>query len=143
MAMEGCFMHLSTTETRDQPSADAGHFVERSELTVWFDGGCPLCTREIALFRRLDRGAFIHFEDISQSESVCPIDRAQMLARFHAQERGKPIVSGGAAFAAMWRAIPILRPFGELARIPALLWALERLYLGFLKIRPLLQRLFR
>ncbi len=136
-------MHLSKMETRDQPSTEAGHFVERSELTVWFDGGCPLCTREIALFRRLDRGALIHFEDISQSDSVCPIDRAQMLARFHAQEKGKPIVSGGAAFAAMWRAIPVLRPVGELARNAALLWALERLYLAFLKVRPLLQRMLR
>ena len=23
-------------------------------LTVWYDGGCPLCLREIALMRRLD-----------------------------------------------------------------------------------------
>jgi len=136
-------MHLSTMETRDQPSAEARNFAERAKLTVWFDGGCPLCTREIALFRRLDRGAFIHFEDISQSDSVCPIDRAQMLARFHAQEKGKPIVSGGAAFAAMWRAIPVLRPVGELARIPVLLWMLEQLYCGFLKVRPLLQRMFQ
>ena len=27
-------------------------------VTVWFDGACPLCLREIALMRRLDkRGA--------------------------------------------------------------------------------------
>lgn len=112
-------------------------------LTVWFDGACPLCTREIALFRRLDKRRAIHFEDVSEENATCPLDRADLLARFHAQEVGKPIMSGAAAFAAMWRAIPFLRPFGELARIPILLWALERLYVGFLRIRPRLQSLVR
>jgi predicted DCC family thiol-disulfide oxidoreductase YuxK len=112
-------------------------------VTVWFDGGCPLCRREIALLRRLDRRGAIHFEDISTQTADCPIDRAQLLARFHAQELGQPVVSGAAAFAAMWRAIPLLRPLGELARLPVLLWVLEQAYLGFLKIRPSLQRRLR
>jgi predicted DCC family thiol-disulfide oxidoreductase YuxK len=112
-------------------------------LTVWFDGACPLCTREIALIRRLDRRGAIRFEDVSRVDSTCPIDRAELLARFHAQETDGPVVSGAAAFAAMWRAIPILRPFGELARMPALMWTLERLYRVFLRARPWLQRLFR
>jgi hypothetical protein len=65
------------------------------------------------------------------------------MKRFHAQERGQPIVSGAAAFAAMWRAIPLLRPLGMLAKSRPILWVLERLYLGFLRIRPRLQRRVR
>jgi predicted DCC family thiol-disulfide oxidoreductase YuxK len=34
-------------------------------LTVWFDGGCPLCRREIALMRRLDRRGRIDFVDVA------------------------------------------------------------------------------
>ena len=45
-----------------------------------------------------------------------PIDRADLLKRFHAREGDGPLLSGAAAFAAMWRAIPALRPVGELAR---------------------------
>ena len=40
----------------------------------------------------------------------------------------------------MWRAIPLLRPFGLAARNPAILALLERAYLLFLRIRPWLQR---
>ena len=133
-------MSLNEMETRDPPVGEGAVPVAPAALTVWFDGGCPLCRREIALFRRLDRRGAIRFEDISTQAIDCPVDRAQLLARFHAQERGQPIVSGAAAFAAMWRAIPLLRPLGELARLPVLLWALERAYLGFLRIRPGLQR---
>lgn len=104
-------------------------------LTVWFDGGAPLCRRETVLLRRPGRHGAIRFEDISTQTADCPIDRARLLARFHAQEPGQPIVSGAAAFAAMWPAIPLLRPLGELARLPLVLWAFEQAYVGFLKIR--------
>jgi len=109
-------------------------------LTVWFDGACPLCLREIALMRRLDRRGAIQFIDVAGEEAVCPIDRAELLARFHAREDGQ-LLSGAAAFAAMWRAIPLLRPFGLAARAPWALKILEALYVRFLRVRPRLQRL--
>ncbi len=111
-------------------------------LTVWFDGGCPLCTREIAVMRRLDRGRRIDFVDVGTSEAACPIDRRLLLKRFHAREGGR-MLSGAAAFAAMWRAIPVLRPFGLLARNRIVLRGLEALYLRFLRVRPTLQRWVR
>lgn len=111
-------------------------------VKVWYDGACPLCLREIALMRRLDRRGRIAFIDVAgDADPSCPIDRAQLLARFHAEEDGR-VLSGAAAFAAMWRAIPLLRPFGLAARHPLVLEALEALYLRFLKVWPRLQRLF-
>lgn len=112
------------------------------EVTVWYDGDCPLCLREIAWLRRLDRRGGIDFINVAAGGS-CPIDRATLLARFHACEADGPLVSGAAAFAAMWRAIPVLRPFGRLARIPAVLWMLERAYRAFLVVRPGLQAITR
>ena len=115
-----------------------------STVTVWFDGGCPLCQREIALMRRLDRGRAIAFVDVAPGTlpADCPVDRAALLARFHAMEGGQ-IVSGAAAFAAMWRAIPLLRPIGLAARNPLVLAALEVAYRVFLRLRPFLQRTVR
>ncbi|WP_375272639.1 thiol-disulfide oxidoreductase DCC family protein [Sphingomonas sp.] len=110
-----------------------------SRVTVWHDGACPLCAREIALMRRLDRHARIDFVDATTGS--CPLDRSEMLARLHAREDDGPILSGAEAFAAMWRAIPLLRPLGLLARNRRVLGLLDRLYARFLRVRPHLQRL--
>lgn len=113
-----------------------------SGVKVWYDGACPLCLREIALMRRLDRRGRISFIDVAEgSDPSCPVDRAQLLARFHAEEDGV-IHDGAAAFAAMWRAIPLLRPLGLAARNPRVLRLLEAGYVRFLRLRPRLQRLF-
>ena len=112
-------------------------------LTIWFDGSCPLCRREMALMKRLDRRGAIDFIDVAASpEANCPMDKAELLARFHARENGR-LLSGAGAFAAMWRAIPLLRPLGQLARIPLVLAFVERSYVAFLQVRPRLQQLAR
>lgn len=112
-----------------------------TRLTVWYDGACPLCRREIALMNRLDRSGVIDFVDVVDTPANdCPTDRATLLARFHVREEGR-LLSGAAAFAAMWRAIPVLRPLGVLAKNAVLLAMLEKLYAGFLVVRPIVQRL--
>lgn len=111
-------------------------------VTVWFDSGCPLCQREIALMRRLDRRGAIRFIDACDPTSSCPIDRGDILARFHAEENGR-LLSGAAAFAAMWRAIPLLRPLGIIAGWGPATPVFEMIYRGFLRVRPRLQRLFQ
>ena len=90
-----------------------------ARVTVWYDGGCPLCVREIALMSRLDKHDRIHFIDIDREDASCPVDRDLLLRRLHAREGDDgPLVDGAAGFAAMWRAIPLL----------------------FLVVRPALQR---
>ena len=111
-----------------------------AKVIVWYDGACPMCMREIALMRRLDVRRSIDFLDIAPADAVCPLDRQLMLARFHASEDGV-ILSGAAAFAAMWRAIPFLKPLGFIARNRLVLGLLERLYTRVLIIRPRLQKL--
>lgn len=91
--------------------------------------------------RRLDRARRIDFID-ARSEVACPVDRAELLSRFNVREDGRMLV-GAAAFAAMWRAIPLLRPLGLVARNPYILAGLEAGYRLFLRVRPALQRAAR
>ncbi len=114
--------------------------IQKPALTIWYDGACPLCIREIALMQRLDRRERIAFVDVAAGDAPCPLDRQLMLARFHATTAAGETLSGAAAFAAMWRELPLLRPLGLVARNRLVLALLERAYLQFLKIRPTLQR---
>jgi predicted DCC family thiol-disulfide oxidoreductase YuxK len=123
-------MNPTRLEPKDQP-----------RVTVWFDGDCPLCRAEIALYQRLDEKAGrIAFLDLA-GERSCPINRADMLARFHAQETGGPLISGAKAFAAMWKQVTPFQPLGYLAQLPLILPVLDCLYGWFLKVRPRLQSL--
>lgn len=92
--------------------------------------------------RRLDRRGVITFIDAADGTSVCPRDRNELLAYFYARENGA-MLSGAAAFAAMWRAIPVLRPIGLIARNTVVLGVLELSYRSFLYLRPALQTVVR
>jgi predicted DCC family thiol-disulfide oxidoreductase YuxK len=50
------------------------------EVEVFYDGGCPLCRREIGLLRRMDRRGRIRFTDI-----VAPEFDATRLGTTHAE----------------------------------------------------------
>ena len=114
---------------------------EHQVVKVWFDSACPLCSTEIEIMRRLDWFNKVDFVDVLSTPD-CPIQREHLLERFHAQRLGGPLLNGAAAFALLWRSLPLLRPLGEIARIPFVLRTLEILYLRFLVIRPKLQIIF-
>ena len=122
-------------------TATSANAEKQRPVTVWYDGACPLCRREIAVMRKLDWRDRIAFVDISgeNEPAACPLDQTELLARFHAREHGR-LVSGAEAFAAMWRATPLLRLPGLLAKNRWVLAALEGAYRRFLRVRPWLQR---
>jgi predicted DCC family thiol-disulfide oxidoreductase YuxK len=114
-------------------------------LTVLYDGACPLCRREIAVYRDLQplqAGSPVCFADISNAAVQLPdgTTREQLLARFHVQGRDGQLLSGAHAFLALWAALPGWRWLALAGRLPGAAWVMERMYLLFLRWRPLLQR---
>ena len=116
-------------------------------LTVLYDGGCPLCRREIAHVQGLAErpgGAALCFVDISQTaDPALQAEQQRLLARFHVQKADGSRLQGAAAFAAMWDRLPGWRWLARMSRWPGMLWLLERAYNGFLTVRPVLQSLAR
>ena len=115
-------------------------------LTVLFDGACPLCRREIAVYRDLQPlqpGSTVSFADISNTAVPLPAGttREQLLARFHVQSPDGQLLSGAQAFLALWAALPGWRWLALIGRLPGASWVMERMYRLFLRGRPALQRL--
>lgn len=119
------------------PAADAGC------ATVYFDGACPLCSREIAMYRSMDGADGLRWVDIttaSVQELGGDLTREQALSRFHVRDEQGRLVSGGAGFVTIWRRLPGMRWLAWLAARPPLTWLLEPAYRAFLQLRPWLTR---
>lgn len=108
-----------------------------ADLTVYYDASCPLCRREIALYRGRAEADFV---DVSDASNVPPdLSPEAAMGRFHVREDDR-LLSGAAAFAALWRGTRGFRWLGRLAALPVIRPALEGLYRAFLVIRPAIQR---
>ncbi len=118
------------------------HLPDSPPLTVLYDGACPLCRREMGLYRGLQSRAPVCFADVNDTALTLPpgTTRAQLLARFHVRQSDGHLLSGAQAFLALWAALPGWRWLARAGRLPGAAWALERLYRVFLHCRPVLQR---
>jgi predicted DCC family thiol-disulfide oxidoreductase YuxK len=114
----------------------------KATLTVFYDGACPLCDREIAFYRRWCGNQAVSWVDVRgvKDDEVAPgLSRNWALARFHVMRPDGTTESGGAAFAELWSMLPGLRPLSGLVRSRPLKWLLDRAYNLFLVVRPRLQ----
>jgi predicted DCC family thiol-disulfide oxidoreductase YuxK len=111
-------------------------------LTVLYDGACPLCRREIGVYRGLQSTTTVCFADVSDIAQPLPpgTTREQLLARFHVRDTDGRLLDGAQAFLALWAALPGWRWLARAGRLPGAPWMMERAYRLFLRVRPALQR---
>ena len=112
-------------------------------LTVYHDGACPLCSREIAFYRRQPGAAAINWVDVAaldREDIAEDLTRDTALARFHVRQADGTLVSGAAAFQRLWAALPPFRLLGRIADWPVIRPVLEWGYRHSLRIRPLIAR---
>lgn len=117
---------------------------KNSACTVYYDGSCPLCRKEIGFYRRREGAEEIEWIDVSAEDyrggEGAPEPDAAM-KRFHVARTDGKLVSGGAAFAQLWATLPGFRSAGYLFLMPPFSWAIAFAYRLFLPLRPLLQKL--
>lgn len=111
--------------------------------TVYYDGGCPVCSREIAMYRREPGGDAVRWVDVghcSAADLGAGLSRDAALARLHLRRPDGTLVSGAEAFTTLWRALPRWAWLGRLLGTRATLWPLEASYRLFLAVRRLWRR---
>jgi predicted DCC family thiol-disulfide oxidoreductase YuxK len=121
------------------------HFLtmpDQPAATVYFDGSCPLCRAEIALYRKQAKAETVCFIDASNPTTPLgeDLDRHLAMRRFHVRKEDGSLVSGAAAFVEIWKQLPRWRWAARAAAIPGMLALLEMAYKLFLAVRPYLTR---
>jgi predicted DCC family thiol-disulfide oxidoreductase YuxK len=105
---------------------------DRPDLTIYFDGACPLCRREIAHYLGRDRARRLSAVDIAADPShLAPlgISQADALAALHVRDATGRLFVGATAFLAIWDRLPRWRILARALRsIPGATGLLERLY---------------
>jgi predicted DCC family thiol-disulfide oxidoreductase YuxK len=112
---------------------------ETSRTEVYYDGACPVCSREIATYRRAAGAEALCFVDVSRPDAALApgLTREAALARMHVRRADGSMASGAAAFAALWCALPRWAWLGRVAGWPVVAPLLELGYRGFLRVRKM------
>lgn len=116
---------------------------KHKQLKVFYDGLCPLCSREIDHYRTKQKSDRIEFVDIARPEFNAEregLDPKHVLQRFHVKTQNGDIKEGVDAFVEIWKVLNIWTPMQKLACH----WASRPLFdLGyslFAKVRPVFRK---
>ena len=114
---------------------------ERAKSTqtmMFYDGGCPLCSREVAHYQRLDSKSRIVWIDIHANPRAVDsigVKYEDAMARLHVRDGAGEIQTGVWAFAAVWDALPYYRWLARILRALRLIPALDVAYTRFARWR--------
>ena len=133
--------NLNIMESVKTPEMKQDNFGSSAE-TVYFDGQCPLCSREIQFYQRQRGAENVNWIDVTKvgiSDLPLGLTKEDALARFHIVNFKGQLISGGEAFSSLWLSLPAFCWAGKFFKINFLASLLEVMYNLFLPCRPLLQ----
>lgn len=101
------------------------------DTTVIYNGACPVCSREIAVYRARAEGP-VCFLDLNDTDLAgFGLTRDDAARRLHVVEGGKLLV-GVDAFRALWRATPGFRWLARFVGLPGVRQMASAVYEGVL-----------
>jgi ubiquinone biosynthesis monooxygenase Coq7 len=108
--------------------------------TVFFDGACPVCSKEIATYQKMSGGDTIDWVDASTCDSTLlgeGLERTDAMQRLHVRDSNGKLISGAAAFIEIWKKLPAFAWLAPLLSLRPVLAVLEFSYRIFLVVRRL------
>ncbi len=107
-------------------------------ITVYFDGSCGICSREIGYYRRIADPGIFSWLDVSKAEVSLDHEsftRLDALKFLHVRDQAGNLHVGVSAFVVIWRQLRGWRKVAYLARTPGVNSLLEFCYRVFAKWR--------
>ena len=112
------------------------------QLIIFYDGGCPLCVKEMRHLNKLDEQNNIQFENINEDDfrqrfPAINVDDAN--AYLHGQRADGEMIYGLDVTHAAWSQVGkgwMIAPL----RWPVIGWVADKIYLGFAKHRNRISR---
>ena len=123
----------SPTQDPHAATSQAKHW----EVEVFYDGDCPLCTREIRVLRKKDRKEKIRFTDISAPQfraDEVGKDMETLMAEIHGRLPTGEWITGVEVFRRLYAAVGF-NPLVSLTRLPVISHGLELGYRVFARNR--------
>ena len=109
----------------------AGTQVRTGKVSMLYDGGCPLCSKEVAHYKKVDRAGRVNWVDITADTMFLDeldIGLEAAMKHLHVVGEDGSVQRGAYAFAAVWKELPYYRWLAKLVSIPGVLSLLDLVY---------------
>jgi predicted DCC family thiol-disulfide oxidoreductase YuxK len=107
------------------------------DIEVYYDGACPMCSREIRQLRRLDRRQRIRFVDIAAAEFDAKnvgVSQQALMERIHGRLPDGTLLEGVEVFRRLYASVGF-RWIVSLTRLPGVASSLDAGYSWFARRR--------
>jgi predicted DCC family thiol-disulfide oxidoreductase YuxK len=121
-------------------SASNKNTMQELNCTVYFDGACPVCSKEIATYQKwvgADRIQWVDASACNEQDLGAALSRDAALARLHLRDADGKLLQGAAAFVELWKHLPAMAWITPFLSHSLAIKFLDVLYRIFLSIRPL------
>ena len=108
-------------------------------LTLYFDGACPLCSREARFFGGRAPVGRVRFIDITAADfdpRAHGLDARAIHREIHGRTADGRLVTGVDALAQMWSLLPRSRWLAILTQVPIARQIMQMGYWAFARLRP-------
>ena len=113
------------------------------KLTIFYDGACYLCNREIDHYKKVDNDHKLNYIDIALSNfeaSKYGLDSKTVQKYFHVRDKDHNLKTGVEAFYLIWKELDIFTPLQKLYKFSPTALVMNSGYLVFAEIRPYLPK---
>ena len=107
-------------------------------ITVYFDGVCGMCSKEINHYKKISQTGVFDWIDVAANPNAMikyNIPQAEALLFLHAVDTNGEIHIGSEAFALIWKHLPNWNILGRIISFPVIKPLSKKIYIWFAKRR--------